>query len=250
LKKSGKLFVRIVVMWLLTLSVSGVRADTLIADLSNRFIAITTGFSGTDLLVFGAIDVPGDIVVIVQGPPTDVVVRRKERIAGFWVNRANVTFKNIPSFYAIAASKPIEDILAPEIQQQLNIGLEYLPMKTDVALTPSETKEFREALIVNKRLQQLYYSNILRVNFMGRELFRTNISFPSNVPTGDYLLDIMLVRDKNVVSAQQTPLSVTKTGFGAEIYDFAHQSALLYGLAAIVLGLFGGWAGYVFFRRR
>lgn len=226
------------------------KADTLIADLSNHLIAITTGFKGTDLLMFGSIDAPGDIIVVVQGPLTSIVVRKKERVAGVWVNKANVTFENIPSFYAIASSKPIEQILSPEIQKQLNIGIENVPMKVNGELTPQEQEQFHEALIANKRLQELYYTDIARVNFMGRELFRANIFFPSNVPTGDYVVDIMLIRDKNVVGVQRTPLSISKVGFGAEIFDFAHQEKWFYGLLSIGLAIFGGWAGYVFFRRR
>ena len=226
------------------------KADTLIADLSSHLIAITTGFKGTDLLMFGAIDAPGDIVVVVQGPLTSITVRKKERVAGVWVNQANITFENIPSFYALASSKPIEQILSPETQKQLNIGIENVPMKVDGELTPEEEKQFHEALIANKRLQELYYTDIARVNFMGRELFRTNIFFPSNVPTGDYVVDIMLVRDKNVVGVQRTPLVVSKVGFGAEIFDFAHQQKWFYGSLSICLAILGGWAGYVFFRRR
>jgi len=226
------------------------KADTLIADLSSHLIAITTGFKGTDLLMFGAIDAPGDIVVVVQGPLTSIIVRKKERVAGVWVNQANITFENIPSFYAIASSKPIEQILSPETQKQLNIGIENVPMKVDGELTPEEEKQFHDALIANKRLQELYYTDIARVNFMGRELFRTNIFFPSNVPTGDYVVDIMLVRDKNVVGVQRTPLVVSKVGFGAEIFDFAHQQKWFYGSLSICLAIFGGGVGYVFFRRR
>ncbi len=226
------------------------KADTLIADLSSHLIAITTGFKGTDLLMFGAIDAPGDIVVVVQGPLTSITVRKKERVAGVWVNQANITFENIPSFYALASSKPIEQILSPETQKQLNIGIENVPMKVDGELTPEEEKQFHEALIANKRLQELYYTDIARVNFMGQELFRTNIFFPSNVPTGDYVVDIMLVRDKNVVGVQRTPLVVSKVGFGAEIFDFAHQQKWFYGSLSIGLAILGGGVGYVFFRRR
>lgn len=248
--RTNYLFRQMVLIALTLIGSPFAKADTLIADLSSHLIAITTGFKGTDLLMFGAIDAPGDIVVVVQGPLTSITVRKKERVAGVWVNQANITFENIPSFYALASSKPIEQILSPETQKQLNIGIENVPMKVDGELTPEEEKQFHEALIANKRLQELYYTDIARVNFMGQELFRTNIFFPSNVPTGDYVVDIMLVRDKNVVGVQRTPLVVSKVGFGAEIFDFAHQQKWFYGSLSIGLAILGGGVGYVFFRRR
>ena len=49
----------------------------LVADLSSHLVAITTGFSGTDVLLFGATNGPGDIAVVVRGPAEDAVIRRK-----------------------------------------------------------------------------------------------------------------------------------------------------------------------------
>jgi hypothetical protein len=51
------------------------RADPVVADLSSHLIAITTGFTGTEVLVFGATDGEGDIAVIVRGPEREEIVR-------------------------------------------------------------------------------------------------------------------------------------------------------------------------------
>ena len=50
-----------------------------VADLSNSSVDITSSYHGTELLLFGAYEGrPGDdIVLIVQGPPTDIIQRRK-----------------------------------------------------------------------------------------------------------------------------------------------------------------------------
>ena len=60
------------------------RANSLVADLSRHLVAITTGFVGTDVLLFGATDDAGDVVVIVPGPDRSVVVHRKSRVLGVW----------------------------------------------------------------------------------------------------------------------------------------------------------------------
>jgi hypothetical protein len=42
---------------------------------------------------------------------------------------------------------------------------------------------------------------------------------------------------------------VNKIGFGADIYDFAHEWAALYGLIAILLAVSAGWAAGLIFRK-
>jgi uncharacterized protein (TIGR02186 family) len=110
-------------------------------------------------------------------------------------------------------------------------------------------EEFSQALIRNKKNEDLYAEETGKVSFLGSRLFRTRIYFPSNVPTGTYTADVFLVRDGSVVSAQSTPLVVGKVGFGAELFDFAHQRPALYGILAVVVALAAGWLAGAIFRR-
>lgn len=228
------------------------RAQALVADLSDHLIAITTGFIGTDVLLFGAIEGTGDVVVVIRGPQSQEVVRRKGRVAGLWVNESSVTFTNVPAFYSIATSRPLSQILPPAARQRHEIGFDTLriaPATAADARDEARVEEFRRALIRNKQREELYVEEPGRVVFLGARLFRTRVYFPSNLPTGSYTADVYLVRDGNVVSAQSTPLVVSKVGFGAEVYDIAHEWPLLYGLAAVALALFAGWLAGVVFRR-
>ncbi|HEX3065649.1 MAG TPA: TIGR02186 family protein, partial [Dongiaceae bacterium] len=72
-------------------------AEPLVADLSNHLIAITTGFTGAQVLLFGATDGPGDVVVVVRGPTGRAVVRRKDRVFGIWINSAGRDFAEVPN---------------------------------------------------------------------------------------------------------------------------------------------------------
>jgi uncharacterized protein (TIGR02186 family) len=224
------------------------QAAPLIADLSNHLIAITTGFAGTDVLMFGATDGPGDIIVTVRGPLTDVAVRRKERVAGIWVNRDSLTFGLVPSFYAVASSRPIEELLTPELLQRQQVGANNISLIRPDA-RPTKVEEFRKALVRVKEQQGLYSSALGKVSFLGNQLFRTDLRFPSNVPVGSYLIEVMLIRDGKLVSAQTTPLVISKAGLGAAIYQFAHTQSLAYGVSAILAALLLGWFAYLIFRK-
>lgn len=221
----------------------------LIADLDDHLIAITTGFAGADVLLFGTTDGPGDVVVIVKGPVADVDVLRKERVGGIWINRKGLGFQNVPAVYMMAASKPLPDLLPADQRAFYQMGIENVRM---VPVSPDDTdlKTFSEALVRAKQKTGLFSDQPARILFIGDRLFRVNLRVPSTVPTGTYLAEVYLVRDQKIVGAQTTPLVISKIGFGADIYDFAHRHSAAYGVIAILVALFAGWMAHLAFRRR
>lgn len=224
------------------------RAQSLVFDLSSHLVAITTGFSGTELLLFGATEGEGDVIVILRGPDTETVVRRKSRVAGIWINTDSLTFAGTPAFYRVAASRPLEEITTPAIRQRHQIGLENLRLTPAAARRP-DADAFRAGLMRNKEGRQLYSPEVGRVSFLGARLFRTRVELPANVPPGAYTAEVLLVRDRQVVAAQTTPMFVSKVGVGAEVYDFAHRYAAVYGILAIAVAVLAGWGAGVAFRK-
>lgn len=235
----------------LGLAVAGpLRAAPLVADLSKHLVAITTGFAGTDVLLFGAVDGPGDVVVIIWGPPEQVVMHRKSRIAGIWINTAQMTFERVPSFYSVASSRSLDEIASEHVLSRLEMGVERLNLPLPHAkASPNIARNWRDALIRNKQRLGHYAREVGQVIFLGENLFRTLVEFPANVPTGTYQIEVYLLRDGRVISAQTTPLIVGKIGLEAEVYDFAHNYAAVYGLIAILVALVAGWLAHVAFRR-
>lgn len=229
----------------------GAAPQSLVADLSHHLIAITTAFVGTQVVAFGVTEGRGDVIVTVQGPREDLVVRRKARVAGVWVNREGIAFRRVPAYYAVASTGPLEQIARPDVLAQLEIGTEYLDLEPIDAgdFTISEIASFRDALIRQKQDQGLYSRRPAPINFVGESLFRTNLVFPANVPPGIYQVQVFELQDGFAADAQRSTLVVSKVGLEADIYDFAQQRAALYGLTAIALAILAGWLAGVIFRR-
>jgi uncharacterized protein (TIGR02186 family) len=221
----------------------------LITDLSSHLIAITSSFTGTDLLLFGAIDEPGEVIVVVRGPTATSVVRRKRPTLGFWLTRRSESFDNVPAYYAVASSKPLSDIAPANLLQRLQIGTENLRFRYLGTRQRDEVGQYHEAVIRRKTRDGLYRENIGAVDFLGPKLFRTEISFPSTVPVGTYQTEVYLIRDNRIVAAQSTPLFIDKQGVEQEVYDFSRQEPAVYGLVAVLLAVFSGWLAAVVFRR-
>jgi uncharacterized protein (TIGR02186 family) len=225
-------------------------AEPLLADLSSRQVAITTGFTGANVLLFGEADEQGDVVVVVRGPLENAVVRRKERVLGIWLNRAQATIENVPVYYRVAATRPLEAIAPEEELARHQIGVERLTMPVVSKDTGADAEDYRRALLRLKERARLYSAEPGAVNFLGAHLFRTEIDLPANVPTGTYTVEVYLLRDQGVLSAQVTPLVIGRAGIGAQIFDFATNAAPAYGLAAVLLAAIAGWLGAALFRRR
>ncbi len=217
-------------------------AQALVADLSSHLIAISTGFNGTDVVLFGAIDGPGDVAVVVMGPKGRVTVRHKERVAGLWMNRRAMVFDQVPSYYAVATSRPLESLASPAVLGRHGIGLDHLSLMAVSGSSHADLMPaYRSALIRAKQRDGLYGVGDGQVVFLGQRLFRTTISFPAEVATGAYAIDVFLIRDHDVVSAQTTPLIVNKVGLSAGISEIAQRQPALYGLAAVFGAFAIGW---------
>jgi uncharacterized protein (TIGR02186 family) len=230
---------------------SDARANALVADLSQHLIAITTAFVGTNVVLFGTSDGEGDIVVTVHGPREDQIVRRKARVAGIWINRTGLAFADVPAYYAVASSGPIDAVAHPEVLARHEIGVEHLKLKPIDAtgLEISEIAAFQDALVRNKQRQALYSRTPAPVNFIGPRLFRATLGFPANVPPGIYRVQVFELSDGQVTGAQRSTLVISKIGLEADIYDFAQQQGALYGLLAVALSLTLGWLAGVIFRK-
>jgi len=236
-----------VLLWL-ALAAMPARADAIVADLSSHIVAISSGFTGTSVVLFGATDGPGDIVAVVRGPEQKMTVWRKGKLAGIWVNAESMTFSHVPSFYAVAASRPLSEAVSPGAAALYQIGTDNLRLETNPPVAAEVAGRFAGALIQEQRRAGFFAGEVGKVAFLGERLFRASIAFPANVPTGTYLVEVFLVRDRDVVSGQTTPLVVSKVGVDAAVSDFASRESAAYGAIAVLTAVVAGWLASLPFR--
>ena len=251
----------LIISWLLLWTHRPAAAAALIADISSHQIEITSSFTGTSLLLFGAIDWAKDsngqwldardhdIIVVVRGPATSIQVRKKSSIGGIWVNRRSAVASEVPGFYMVASTRSIHDILLPEEVAAYGLGLENIEPVWSDPPPSEESGAFRRAIDRGMTKTQLFAERPDAVTVLGETLFRTEIYFPATVPVGTYSAEIYLARNGVVVAHQTTPLSVTKIGLERAIYDFANTRPATYGLIAVVLALGAGLVAGAISRR-
>ncbi len=77
----------------------------------------------------------GDTSPSFAAPTAIVTVWRKGKVAGIWVNAESVTFDNVPSFYAVVASRPLDKLIQPATAALYKIG------PANLKLDPIESAE-------------------------------------------------------------------------------------------------------------
>lgn len=243
------------------------KADQLVTDLSEHKVAIRSNFTGTQILLFGAVEadrpdargLDRDVVIVVAGPRRPMTVRRKERVAGIWVNHDSVTLPKVPGYYAVASTRPLEVTADVALLKREQIGIENVDLGPPSAqamdgsaqiLPPEEEQSFVKALIRNKKRTRLYISDPGGVTFLGQTLFRATFDIPANVPVGLYTATVFLLRDGKVVDATASPLYIDKSGLERFIYRVAHTQPLFYGLIAVIGAALAGWIASAVLRER
>lgn len=227
--------------------------ETVVSELSQDGVSITATFDGSEIFLFGAIkrDAPVnpsagklDVIIEVSGPPIETLVRQKERKVIIWVNAESVEMERAPSYYSIAATGPLEDLVSDSERSLRNLGLEYA-----VRVADPEDEEYREAVIRIHQDNGTYATEVTPVTLTEETLFTTKLAMPVNVIEGDYTVKTMLVRDQQVISTSTSIISVRKTGAEKWLYDLAHEQAFIYGLLSLAVALLAGWTASEIFRR-
>ena len=116
----------------------------LVPGVSQRQVEIRYSFTGAELLLFGAIlypggrvpDDPADIVVVVKGPVEPIIVREKQKVAGIWMNVESERFRSAPSFYAVASSSPLAEMVDDRIAAIYELGVDNLQLSPGAGSTP------------------------------------------------------------------------------------------------------------------
>ena len=243
---------------LASLVLGGAAKPVLVPDVSARNIEIRYSFAGAQLLLFGAIVYPGgrvpaeppDVVVVVKGPAEPIVVREKQRIAGIWMNADSSRFRSAPAFYAVASSKPIDQLVDERTAAIYELGLQNLQLSPGSGAIPERARRFEAGLLDLRQRGGLYSQSPGGVEITGGVLYRATIGIPSQVPVGTYTAETFLIENGRVLAAATRDIDIGKSGFERFVALAARRHSALYGLFAVILSLLLGWSAARIFRRR
>ena len=223
--------------------------ESVVLGLSQNEIAITTSFDGSEILVFGAVkrEVPVpdgpelEVIITVAGPSVPVMVRRKDKRLGIWVNTDAVEVDRTPSFYAVATSGLLRDVLRDTEDLRYQISVPRAIRSVGAPMSITDAPSFTEALIRIRSEASLYQLRENHVAVDEQTLFRARIELPAALTEGAYATRIFLTRDGQVVSNYETSIDVRKVGLERWLFSLSRQQPIIYGLMSLAIAIFAGW---------
>lgn len=230
----------------------------LVPDVSQREVEIRYSFTGAELLLFGAIlypagrvpERPAEIAVVLRGPLQSILVREKQKVAGIWVNAESARFRSAPTFYSVASSRPIDEMVNERTAAIFELGIGNLQLSPASVGSPGELARFENGLIDLRRRGQLYeQTSGGGVEITDNVLYRARLTIPARVPVGRYTAETFLIQDGRVIAGASRDITIRKSGFEGYVADAAENQSFAYGIVATALSLLLGWAAAALFRR-
>ena len=229
--------------------------EEVVLGMSKDQVAITTSFDGSEILIFGAVkrdspipDSPLQVVITVAGPSHPVTVRRKARWFGIWVNRESLVVDAAPSFYAVATTAPMAEVLSETEDLRQKITIDKAIRSVGAPSDIEDSASFTEAVIRIRQNAGLYQLLEGQVALDQQTLFRTAIKMPSDLTEGTYTTRIFLTRGGQIISSFETSIDVRKVGLERWLYTLSREKPMLYGLMSLAIAIAAGWGASAAFR--
>lgn len=246
---------RVILALLALLLLGGARDPILVPEISQHEIQVRQGFTGAELLLFGAILTPEgtragqyyDIVVVLKGPTQSIILREKQKVAGIWINAASTEFRSAPSFFATSSTRPVAKIVDDRTAAIYELGLPWLQLSPITTIEQSDQSRFAEGLVDLRQREGVFKQDDKGVKVSEQVLYQARISLPSSVQTGTYTAETFAISNGRVVASATSHVEVRKLGFEGAVAAFAQEYGFFYGLLTIAVSVFLGWlAGRVF----
>ncbi len=232
------------------------RAEQIVAGLSQSEVSITANFTGSEIIIYGAVkrDAPApktprlEVIVTVEGPATPLIIRKKSRRTGIWVNTDSVQIDLAPSFYAVATTGPIDEILSDTENLRYQITIPRAIRAIGISAEAENSTDFIAALLRIREREDRYRLAEGAVELTDATLFRADVVLPANLTEGDYRVRMYLTRGGKVVDAQDQVIAVQKQGLERFVNRLSKSQPLIYGLISLVMAVAAGWGASAAFR--
>lgn len=244
-----------VLLLLIVLSLPA-RAEEIVAGLSQNEISITANFSGSEIIVYGAVkrdapapaNPPMEVIVTIEGPSSPLILRKKSRQAGIWINTDAVRIDSAPSFYAVTTTGPLSEILSDTENLRYQITIPRAIKAIGIASEAENSTDFIAALLRIREAENRYRLAEGSVELTDATLFRADVILPANLTEGDYKVRMFLTRGGKVIDTQDRIIDVQKQGLERFVNRLSKDRPLIYGLISLAMAVAAGWGASAAFR--
>ena len=240
---TNKILAAIVIMfWLLAgQPQTGHTADPVLKLLPS-VVQISAFYDGATVNVESKIPADAEALIIVRGEGEDLHYKKKGKAGGLlWMNIGDLTFHNVPKTYMIYASQDDADLIE---SKELDLGFAALEEQVTISPATEDKDFFYQEFLKLKEGEKLYGKVTDGVHYGLAEndmkSVQAALSIPARMTPGDYIVDLVVVRDNKIVGRATETLQIKQVGFPAQLSGLAFNHSLLHGVLAVLVALFAG----------
>jgi hypothetical protein len=213
-------------------------------------IPITLSFNGQDIPLEGDFPPGTEVFIRVRSSKTEEVrLNRLGKVGIFWMPVEKAVIGGVPQMYLILSSSPLSTL--PEaLQKELGVDPSFAFLEEIAVITMEEDGEetveeearaFLEGLIKIKKDLGLYRVEEEGVRREGSQ-YRATLRIPSSISPGEIHLDIYKIHGEEIVDHETSTIQAKNVGLGGWLIEAAEERSLLYGIVAVLVALFAGFA--------
>jgi uncharacterized protein (TIGR02186 family) len=220
-----------------------------ITSASKNLVEIGLTYHGDQIFFFGVNPVPGaDIVIKLTAEKEEVLkLSMKGRVGPFWMTVKQYEITGAPFIYKIHASKPLNQIISKETALSLGLGYDAVRPLMKMHLirgeaAPDDADVIWNGLVKIKERGNLF--NIVedskRLDVSEGTLFKHYFKFPPAATEGRYLVESFCFKDGHLVAYGKDVIEIKKVGLANWLTQASKNSAILYGIMAVIIALVAG----------
>ncbi len=208
-------------------------------------IKIGTFYGGGQVRVDGIAEADSKVVVVVRGPSTEEVFKKKGRVGPIWITRGKVHISGVPSLLLSLSSEPVDQFLDRAVMDKYQLDHQAIraQMKVEPELPDLETVKQH---YLELKADVGVYATVSNAVKMGSPTaegvpYSVVFSWPKKAPPASYDVRAYECRDGSVIRQSHAPLEVVKVGFPAFLSNMAKERAPLYGVMSVIIALIAGF---------
>jgi uncharacterized protein (TIGR02186 family) len=231
------------------LAVTSESHEKVITAASKNVVEIGLSYRGDQIYFFGVNPVPGSDVVIKLTAEKQEAIKLsvKGRVGPFWMTVKQYEVTGAPFMYKIHTIRPLDQIISKQTAQELELGYDAVRHKMKMHLVrgqgaPDDAEVVWKGLLKIKERGNLY--NIVedpkRLEIAEGKLFKHYFRFPAAATEGRYLVESYCFKDGQLVGYGKDEIQIKKVGLESWLTQTSKNSAVFYGIMAVVIALGAG----------
>lgn len=252
MKRTLTLFLALCLLGLGTGTALGISPEAqqkVVTAASKNLIEIGLSYQGDQVHFFGVNPVPGSDVVIRLTAEKEEAIKLsvKGRVGPFWMTVKQYEVTGAPFVYKIHTSKPLDQIVSPEIAQELELGYAAVRHKMKMHLVrgdaaPDDADKVFHGLVKIKEKANLF--NIVedpkRLEIAEGKLFKHYFRFPPAATEGRYLVESFCFQNGQLVGYGKDVIQIQKVGLEHWLTHTSQNKPVFFGILAVVIAMGAG----------